>query len=154
MHFQIASRKIVLIYTLTSIVWECLIPYSQITLGIFIVFHFYRLFINKFHHSYCFNVHFLITWDAEHFYDYGPFMVPFCKMLFVNLVHFSIGILSLHCSKTGTGHREGPLPHGKLGKWLEVQVFSCNLKCCCLHSPQSRASFFSKSEFQPAVGAG
>lgn len=36
------SRKIVLIYTLTSIVWECLVSHSQVTLGIFIVLHFYQ----------------------------------------------------------------------------------------------------------------
>lgn len=34
------SRKIVPIYTLTSTVWERLV--SQITLGVFIVFHFYQ----------------------------------------------------------------------------------------------------------------
>lgn len=36
------SRRIVLIYTLTSIVWEFLVPHSQVTLGILIVFHFYQ----------------------------------------------------------------------------------------------------------------
>lgn len=30
----VPSRRIVLIYTLTNIVWECLVPHSQITLGI------------------------------------------------------------------------------------------------------------------------
>lgn len=39
------SRKIVLIYTLTSTVWERLAHHSQITPGIFILT---SLFINKF----------------------------------------------------------------------------------------------------------
>lgn len=109
-------------------------------------FSFFSLFINKFYHSYCFNVHFFDYWWCWTFspYDYGPFVVLFCEMSCLwtwpifQLVSYSLIVLKLDVSTW-----KGPLPPWELGKWLEVLVFTCWFwKAAASVAPEAGANFF------------
>lgn len=148
------SRKIVLISTLTSIVWECLVHHSQITLGIFILT---SLFINKF--SVTLTVLmciFLITCDAQPFPHMIMDHLRFCSVkccVCKNSAHFSVGILSPHCSKTGSELPEGaPPPHGALKKRLKPW---CSLAGSGIVLPPQlwrQGRFLVQVQVQPSVG--